>query len=884
VNELEQLKAALADRYKIVREIGVGGMATVYLAEDLKHRRQVALKVLRPELAATLGPERFLREITIEAGLNHPHILPLHDSGEAGGFLYFVMPYVEGASLRVRLAREGPLPVSETVRILRQVVDALSYAHARGVIHRDIKPDNILRSGHHIVIADFGVAKAVREAGGGQQLTAAGMPIGTPAYMAPEQAVGDPQVDHRTDVYAVGVLGYELLVGRPPTTWPGGFPPGEATEGTSAKLIAKHRPDVPRALSDMLERCLRTDPSERWSDAAELLTRLEAMATPSGQLSQPRISLPGTQVDLRYFLPVAAAVVALLVGIGLYIGGAGRGAPGPPSERPMLVVLPFENLGLAEDNYFAEGVTDALTTRLASLGALGVISRTSASQYRNTEKTAHQIGDELGVAYILEGTIQRERPADPTSRVRITPQLVRVSDDLHLWSSTYDEDISEVFRVQSEIAERVARALDVTLLEPVRQFADAQPTENLEAYEAYLRGRNYLWDEGWMSQDVNALRIAVDLFERAIRLDSSFALAYAELANAHRALYDGLIDPTDERLAQWKAAVDEALELAPDLPEAHLALGLYFYSSRVPDQERALREFEIVAERRPNDALARELTAALLAATGEWDRSLENAAWSAELDPLSPARAGFAGWLHMLARRYPEAERYLDRAISLAPDQADAYSNKMMLYLLWRGDLEQARQVANEMVRWASPAATALGLVQGARVLITTGAYDSIFGALSPASYRGPLPFNYFYVNAELARLRSNTERFVAYSDSLLRALQDLYDERPTDPTLNWYMAYAYAGAGRDAEAMRYATGTSTLLAMPGNALRSAYMQQHLIWIYAMISEWEAAIDQIQYLLSVPSSISLPYLRVEALPDSLRRHRRFQQLLAASER
>ncbi len=196
MNELEQLKAALADRYKIVREIGVGGMATVYLAEDLKHRRQVALKVLRPELAATLGPERFLREITIEASLNHPHILPLHDSGEADGFLYFVMPYVEGASLRVRLAREGPLPVSETVRILRQVVDALSYAHARGVIHRDIKPDNILRSGHHIVIADFGVAKAVRVAGGGQQLTAAGMPIGTPAYMAPEQAVGDPQVDH----------------------------------------------------------------------------------------------------------------------------------------------------------------------------------------------------------------------------------------------------------------------------------------------------------------------------------------------------------------------------------------------------------------------------------------------------------------------------------------------------------------------------------------------------------------------------------------------------------------------------------------------------------------------------------------------------------------
>jgi serine/threonine-protein kinase len=881
VNELEQLKAALADRYKIVREIGVGGMATVYLAEDLKHRRQVALKVLRPELAATLGPERFLREITIEASLNHPHILPLHDSGEADGFLYFVMPYVEGASLRVRLAREGPLPVSETVRILRQVVDALSYAHARGVIHRDIKPDNILRSGHHIVIADFGVAKAVRVAGGGQQLTAAGMPIGTPAYMAPEQAVGDPQVDHRTDIYAVGVLGYELLVGRPPSTWPGGLPPGEPPEGGSAKLIAKHRPDVPRALSALLERCLRNDPTERWRDATELLTRLEAMATPSGQLSQPGIPLPGRQVNLRYFLPMAAAVVALLVGTGLYIGGAGRGARGLPSERPMLVVLPFENLGLAEDDYFAEGVSDALTTRLASLGALGVISRTSASQYRNTEKTANQIGDELGVEYILEGTIQREYPSDPTSRVRITPQLIRVSDDLHLWASSYDEDIGEVFRVQSEIAERVARALDVTLLEPVRQSLNVRPTESLEAYEAYLRGRDYLWDEGWMSQDANALRIAVDLFERATRLDPSFALAYAELANAHRALYDGLIDPTDERLALWRTAVDEALELAPDLPEAHLALGLYFYSSRVPDQGRALAEFESVAEQRPNDALARELIAALLAATGEWDRALENAAWSADLDPRSPARASFAGWLHMLARRYPEAERYLDRAITLAPDQGDAYANKTSLYLLWRGDVDRARQVADEMVSWVSPASAALGLVQGARVLVTTSAYDTVFGVLSVDSYRGPFPFNYYYVKAEVARLKHDSLSVLAYSDSLLRALQPVYDEQPTDPAVNWYLGYANAALGRDVEAIRHARRAATLLAAPGNALRAAYMQQHLIWIYALMSEWEAAIDQIEYLLSVPSGISLPYLRVEAFPDSLRQHPRFQRLLAA---
>jgi serine/threonine-protein kinase len=880
VTDLDRLKTALADRYEVVREIGVGGMATVYLVRDLKHHRQVALKVLHAALSATLGAERFLREITIVAGLNHPHILPLHDSGEADGLLYCVMPYVDGESLRVRLAREGRLRVNETVRILRQVADALSYAHSHGVVHRDIKPDNVLRSGRHVTVADFGIAKAVRQAAADQNLTATGVPIGTPAYMAPEQAAGDPQVDHRADIYAVGVLGYELLIGQPPDFY-GHFTTGDPTKGDPQREIAEQRPDVPRPLAELLARCLQIDPGKRWQSATELVTRLETMAAPSGEISEPRLSIGGKRIGLHYLLPSAAVLVVALVAVALFLGGIIGGTPQNLPHRPMLVVLPFENLGPAEDNYFTEGVTDALTSRLASLGSMGIISRTSASQYRNSEKTANQIGEELRVDYILEGTVQREVPTDPNSRVRITPQLIRASDDLHLWTSTFDEELTEVFRVQSEIADRVARALDVALLEPVRQSPDAKPTESIEAYEAYLRGRDYLWDDGWLSQDANALRIAVDLFERALRLDSSFALAYAELANAHRALYDGLIDPSAERLSAWKTSVDKALELAPDLPQAHLALGLYFYSTAVPNQERALREFEIVAERQPNNALARELMAALLAATGQWDRALENAALSADLDPRSPARAGFAGWLHMLARDYPVAEQYLDRAISLAPDQADAYSNKTILYLLWRGDVGRARQVADEMIRWVSPEAIALGLVQGARVLVATGAYDSIFGALSSASYRGPHPFNYFYVNAELARLRDNTDRALAYSDSLLRVLQDLYEERPTDPTLNWYMGYGYAVVGRDADAVRHARRTSSLLAMPGNALRAAYTQQHLIWIYALIGDWEAAIDQIEYLLSVPSGISLPYLRAEAFPDSLRTHPRFRLLLAS---
>jgi serine/threonine-protein kinase len=282
---LERLKAALADRYRIERELGSGGMATVYLAEDLKHRRQVAVKVLRPELAAALGPDRFLREIRIAANLHHPHILPLYDSGEADGFLYYVMPYEEGQSLRDKLAREGELPIAEAVRIPRDVVDALAHAHEQGVVHRDIKPDNVMLSGRHALVTDFGVAKAVSEATGRDKLTTAGVALGTPAYMAPEQATADEHIDHRADIYAVGALAYELLAGRPPFlgTTPQMILSAHVTE--HAEPVAKYRDTVPAALDQLVMKCLEKKAADRWQSAEELIPQLEALTTPSGGIT-----------------------------------------------------------------------------------------------------------------------------------------------------------------------------------------------------------------------------------------------------------------------------------------------------------------------------------------------------------------------------------------------------------------------------------------------------------------------------------------------------------------------------------------------------------------------------------------------------------------------
>src|SRR5512134_1583729 len=276
---VSRLSAALTERYRLERELGAGGMATVYLAEDLKHHRKVAVKVLRPELAGALGPDRFVREIEIAAQLQHPHILAVYDSGEADGFLYYVMPFVEGESLRARLKRDGAFPLHEAVRILSEVSDALAYAHKRGVVHRDIKPDNVMLSGRHAAVTDFGVAKAV-SAAAGNTLTTVGVTLGTPAYMAPEQAVGDVDIDHRVDIYALGTLAYEMLTGAPPFARPNAQSMLSAQVLERPQDIAERRPGTPPGLSALIMRCLEKDRNDRWQTTGELLPMLEGLATP----------------------------------------------------------------------------------------------------------------------------------------------------------------------------------------------------------------------------------------------------------------------------------------------------------------------------------------------------------------------------------------------------------------------------------------------------------------------------------------------------------------------------------------------------------------------------------------------------------------------------
>ena len=644
---LSRLTAALASRYTIEREIGCGGMAVVYLAQDLKHDRQVAVKVLRPELAAAVGAERFQQEIKIAANLNHPHILPLLDSGSAveqlsdsppdrlSAFLYYVMPYVEGQSLRDRLAKEGELPVVEAVKLLHEVVDALAHAHDNNVVHRDMKPDNVLLSGRHALVTDFGVAKAVSEATGSNRITTEGVALGTPAYMSPEQAAADPHIDHRADIYAVGVVAYELLTGRTP------FVGNTQQELLAAHVtqtpdpVTKYRDSVPPALAALVMKCLEKKAADRWQTAEELLPQLEALATPSGGVA-PTHAVPKAR--------------------GL---------------EKSIAVLPFRNMSSDPDNeYFSDGITEDVITQLSKVSAFKVISRTSTMRYKQTEKSMREIAKELAVSTLLEGSVRRAG-----NRIRITTQLIEAESDLHLWAETYDRELTDVFAIQSEVALCVASALRAALSPEEQERVKKRPTDNMEAYDLYLMGRHHA-----SKRTDSGLALAVEYLDRAVAADPQYAGAYAALADAHDLSALGYrAVPPQEAGALAKEAALKALALDETLPEAHTSLG-HIHTYIDWDWPRAKREFERAIELNPSHAQAHQWYAHYLLSMREYDSALEHAERALELDPLSVVLTTERGWPFFYRGDFERARLQYERALEMDPTFGLAKYNLASVY------------------------------------------------------------------------------------------------------------------------------------------------------------------------------------------------------------
>ncbi len=658
---------AISERYRVLRELGHGGMATVYAALDSRYDREVAVKVLDPDLSAGLAAERFLREIAAVAKLTHPHIVPLLDSGDTAGRLWFVMPLLEGDSLRARLIRDKQLPVGEAVRIAREVAAALAYAHGRGVMHRDIKPENILLSGGSAAVADFGLVKMLTSAEG-ESLTKTGIAVGTTLYMSPEQASGAEAVDARSDIYSLGCMLYEMLAGEPPFT-------GSSPQAVMSKHFldpvpraGRLRGTVPPDLDDVIGRAMAKLPADRWPDAnafAEALGRVVTSGSHSALTAHTPVRPVGTTPRLpahsensraiRRTRPAIAASLAIAVAIALIAWRVVAWRAAAPSGAPRsIAVLPFQDLSATRsDEYFSTGMTDELLGALSSISGLRVAARNSSYAFKDRVAEYQQIGAALKVDALLEGSVRREG-----DQVRVLAQLVSVADGSSLWSSSFQRTRGDVFALQEEIARAIVTALQLTLAK--QQTLVQQSTHDVEAYDLYLKGR-----AGWTKRTPASLLEAEQYFKKAVDKDPTYARAWAGLADVYIVQALNYFAAPGENFALGKAAALKALALDSMLAEAHASLGtVHFYYDRDWDAANASYRRAIALD--PNYPTTHYFYALFLSARRD-PAAMAEAEKARALDPLSPPVAQGPGIIFVQDARYSEAIAPLRVAIALNP-------------------------------------------------------------------------------------------------------------------------------------------------------------------------------------------------------------------------
>ncbi len=856
-------EGTLVSHYAVIKRLGAGGMGEVYLADDTRLHRKVALKFLPAHLVSDeQARTRFGRDSRAAALLDHPNIVTIHEVGEFQGRPYFAMQFVEGPTLRDYCSGRD-LTVPEIINLTIQICEGLARAHEAGIVHRDIKLTNIMidADGRPILL-DFGLATIP----GDEKLTRTGSTMGTVGYMSPEQVLAK-KVDARSDLFSLGVVLYEMITGRQPFKGENQASSLHAITHDTPEPLARFKTGVPDRLQFIVSKLLEKDPALRYQNAAGVISDLKRANLSGDSVSPVRSRLFTRPVVWG----VAALTVILLVGLVMkFLIGGGLTHR---EDRPlMLAVLPFQNLGAAEDEYFADGITEEILTNLARLSGLGVISRSSAMKYKNTDKDQHQIGRELGVEYLLEGTIRWDKSGG-SSRVRISPQLICVKTRINEWSETFDTVISDIFAVQSGIARQVAQALNVTLLESEQQAITQPPTTNPEAYDFYLRGNQYL------SSSEKDIRNAEEMYRRAIAVEPSFALAYAQLGFVHTQMYWWHYDSSPERLAAAKQAIDRALEISPGLAEGQFSLAWYYYHG-LRDYDRALEMFFTARRGQPNNSRLIKTIGLVQRRQGKWQEAADNLQRAAELDPRSAGNFNeLAGTLISL-RRYAAADTLLGRAIELAPDLQWAYVNKCLLYLLWDGDTKRARGVIREALaacdRW--PFLTYLEITLDRM----DGAYEHAFGLLSgPGSayaIGGTDTAEYYCIKADICRHYRPQLREI-YCDSARLLLERYVSSDPGEPYYHLFLGRAYAGMGRKEDAIAQALKAIELFPISSDAYSAPDFIGVLAEIYTMTGEYDLALGRLDYMLSIPSWISIPYIRIWPEFAPLREHPGFGELV-----
>jgi serine/threonine-protein kinase len=866
------LVEALADRYRVLEVVGSGGMATVYRAHDVKHDRTVALKVLYDDLAASLGPARFKREILIAARLQHPHILSVFDSGEAAGRLWYTMPFVSGETLRERLRRVGTLPVDVALRIVREAAQALTYAHRQGVIHRDIKPENILLTeDDDTLVADFGIARAVGDGAFDRSLTQTGSSIGTPSYMAPEQATGESVLDERVDQYALAAVLYEMLTGAPPFTGATAAALVAARFSSDVTSMRTQRAEISGELDAAVLKALSLKPFDRFATITDFARAVAPdVTTPSPFATMPH--QPAAPVSRRPW-PIAAVVAALVLGGGTAAWRLRSTAPA--TDAPLrIAVLPLENVGNAADAYFADGMSDELRAKLVSLPGVQVIARASSVRFVGTDKSPAEIADALGVRYLLTGTLRYGKRPDGTSEVQVRPELVEVTDDgppTTRWQGAFTEPLSNATALQVKIAEQVASQLQVTLGAGDRAKLAEPMTTNPEAYAAYLRSKSLASDD---TPDATRTRVAE--LERATTLDPKFAMAWAELVSAIGFNLQN-VPRTDALVAQARRAAERARELAPGSLADHSA----WYSYHIGiDADLAKGEQELVRARRlaPSDPVLMGRLGALRYEQGRLQEAGPLLEQALRLDPLNATTVWNYGAVLLRARDYDGAAEPLRRLAALEPKSLAVVLNEVSRNA-GKGDVAGAHAAIRDAYRRFPKVDvdTYLATYRDYGWILDDSAQQRVLQA--PASAFDNDAGVQLVTRAQILHARGD---LAGSREAARRARPALAEHLAKgDQDIQWpyieAFAAALAGQAEDAERL-IRVGTEMERRRATLSEERTYYRELRARVYTLTGQYDKAFDEIEALLEQPGLFGRGQLKLDPIWAPLRKLERYQRI------
>jgi eukaryotic-like serine/threonine-protein kinase len=864
--------------YKILDKLGEGGMGIVYRAQDTRLDRLVALKFLPHHLTSSEAEQsRFLQEAKAAAALNHPNVCSVIDIQEANGQQFIVMEYVDGITLR----RKAPVAkLDEAIGYAVQMGEALQAAHVKGIVHRDVKSENFMVTADgRIKVMDFGLAKLK----GTLRLTKESSTVGTLAYMAPEQVRGE-EADARSDIFSFGVVVFEMLTGKLPFRGEHDAAIMYSILNEQADTVEKYRRDTPADLDRIIRRALEKDPSDRYQHVDDMVSelrrvqrQLQGVVRPENPVAQPTSRSKRSFASTRRIILGVIGLIALASAVALFLLNVPSQSDNRTPARKMIVVLPFDNLGSSDKEYFADGLTEEITSKLSGLSGLGVIARQSAIQYKKTTKSVQQIGQELGVSYLLQGTVRWEKVAG-SEHVRVTPQLINVSEGTQIWSQASEEILSSSFKLQSKIAESVVQAMDIKLVLSEKRTLAADITTNAEAYNYYLRGIAS-YQKSFNEIDY---RFAEHMLIKATELDPHFGSAYAKLSVVHASIYWEYYDHTESRVVKAKRAAERSRDLAPDMIEGHIAMGWYNYLCKL-DYSNALAEFYYVLKFQPNNAEAYSGIALIFRRQGKMQESLDYLRKGLEINPRDQLMNSNIVSTLILLRKYDQTEKYLQMILTLAPEWRELYSTEAWMDLLQSGNVEKARSILQHANQQNIQVETGFDILVPIVIEIADSNYDK---ALELVENMKPdvCDYQFYYIPrplllAEIYGLKHNKKSERTFYDSARVMLWSKLKEFPDDARMHSSLGIVYAGLGEKEKAIKEGKRGVELLPVSKEAWNGFYREVDLARIWTMVGEHDRAIDKLEYLLSMPGELSAPYIRIDPVWKPLLNNPRLQKVL-----